>query len=158
MDVTAYAQFLLAFIFVLGLIGLCAVALRKFGGSISGIRPGIGTRKRLNLVEVMPIDARRRLILVRRDDREHLVLLSAHGDRVIESDIPIPPEEMTMEETRRGRRAQTANPMETFKSMLRKGTGAPPPANATTSQPSSEEERSGNSHDTGGKHERGGDA
>jgi hypothetical protein len=38
-------------------------------------------------------DARRRLILVRRDDVEHLILLGAHEDILVESNITLPLEE-----------------------------------------------------------------
>ncbi|MGB1548152.1 MAG: flagellar biosynthesis protein FliO, partial [Alphaproteobacteria bacterium] len=31
--------------------------------------------RRLGVVEVLPVDARRRLVLLKKDDREHLVLL-----------------------------------------------------------------------------------
>ena len=36
----------------------------------------------------MPIDNRRRLVLVRRDDREHLLLLGPQGETVVETNIP----------------------------------------------------------------------
>ena len=34
-------------------------------------------------------DARRRVVLIRRDDREYLVLLSPHGDTILDSDIEV---------------------------------------------------------------------
>ncbi len=74
---------------MLGLIGLFALLLRKFGP------PGRlrrGAARRLAVVEVAPIDARRRLVLVRRDDREHLILLGIGQDVVIETNIAPPPD------------------------------------------------------------------
>lgn len=41
------------------------------------------------MVENAPVDGTRRLVLVRRDDTEHLLLVGTHGDLVIESNIPI---------------------------------------------------------------------
>ncbi len=35
------------------------------------------------------LDAKRRLVLIRRDNKEHLLLLGPDGDTVIETDIPI---------------------------------------------------------------------
>jgi flagellar protein FliO/FliZ len=49
-----------------------------------------GTRRRLSIVEVLPIDGKRRLVLLRRDDVEHLVLIGTHDDLVVESAIRPP--------------------------------------------------------------------
>lgn len=92
MDPADYAQFVLALIFVLGLIGLAALMLRRFGpGALSLPRNRAGAR-RLSVVEALPIDPRRRLLLVRRDGVEHLLLLGPNGDRIVESDIEAPAE------------------------------------------------------------------
>jgi flagellar protein FliO/FliZ len=80
-------RYVLSLIFVLALIGLFAWLLRKFGPP-SRLKRG-GTR-RLSIVEIQPIDARRRLVLVRRDDREHLILLGIGQDLVIEAGIAPP--------------------------------------------------------------------
>jgi flagellar protein FliO/FliZ len=83
-DSIAFLKFALALVLVLGLIALCAWALRRFGpGSMA--RPAAG--RRLAIVESLPLDARHRLVLVRRDDREHLLLLGA-AETVVESGIP----------------------------------------------------------------------
>jgi flagellar protein FliO/FliZ len=58
--------------------------LRKFGPPARLARGG---DRRLSVVEITPIDARRRLVLVRRDDREHLLLLGIGQDLVIEAGI-----------------------------------------------------------------------
>ncbi|MBM3573386.1 MAG: flagellar biosynthetic protein FliO, partial [Alphaproteobacteria bacterium] len=66
MDIVAYLRFVAALIFVLALIGLMAWAARRFG---FGLRPRVGSGpRRLALVEVMALDAKRRLVLVRRDN------------------------------------------------------------------------------------------
>lgn len=85
MDLVAYLKFIAALLFVLALIGLLAWLARRFGlGPRLG--PNTGAR-RLTLVEVMVIDARRRLVLVRRDEVEHLLLLGASSECVVESGI-----------------------------------------------------------------------
>lgn len=68
--------------FVLALMGLLAVALRR----VSSIHPAASPKKRrLKIVEILPIDARRRLAIIQRDDRQHLVILGQNGETVIES-------------------------------------------------------------------------
>jgi flagellar protein FliO/FliZ len=86
MEWEAYLRFGLALLFVLGLIGLCGWAARRLGMTPK-VSAG-GREKRLAVVEVAAVDAKRRLVLVRRDDREHLLLLGAAQDVVVESGIP----------------------------------------------------------------------
>lgn len=75
----------LVLIFVIGLILLLFYGIRRLG--LAGPVTSHTGEKRLNVVEVLQIDARRRLVLVRRDDAEHLILLGLDGDRVVESGI-----------------------------------------------------------------------
>lgn len=84
-----YLQFVLALAFVLALIALFAVLARRMG---LGYRlPARGRRtRRLAIVEAMPLDARRRLVLVRRDAVEYLVLLGANTDVLLEGGMPAP--------------------------------------------------------------------
>lgn len=83
MDFAVYFKFLLVLIFVLGLIGCLAWAARRFG--LAGrLTPNSGKARRLSVVEVMPLDARRRLVLLRRDDTEYLVLLGTGADLHLE--------------------------------------------------------------------------
>ena len=63
------------------------------GGAIRFGRKKRAGRRRVEIVDVAPVDARRRLILVRRDDVEHLILLGAHEDILVESNITLPLEE-----------------------------------------------------------------
>ncbi len=87
MDLEGYIRFAVALIVVLGLIGLLALLAKRFG-MVPRVTIG-GTRgdKRVNIVDVTNIDGKRRLILVRRDDTEHLILLGVNGETVIESAI-----------------------------------------------------------------------
>ncbi|MEO3429458.1 flagellar biosynthetic protein FliO [Pelagibius sp. CAU 1746] len=92
MDLGEYFRFFLALAFVLVLIAGLAALLRRSGfGERLAATPSSAGPRRLSLVEVRPLDAKHKLILVRRDDREHLVLLGATSDLLIESDIPAPP-------------------------------------------------------------------
>ncbi len=86
MDVGNYTQFLLALVFVLSLIGLLAWAVKRFG-LIPGVSRVSGPSHRLSVVEAANIDPRRRLVLVRRDDVEHLILLGPDSMIVVETGI-----------------------------------------------------------------------
>lgn len=85
MDIDGYLKFVLALAFVLGLIGLLALLLRRYGPGSVMVPRRKGQGRRLRIVEVAAIDARRRLVLVKRDDREHLILLGANSELLIES-------------------------------------------------------------------------
>ena len=85
MNVTTYLQFAASLVFVLALIGVAAVLARRLGFGQGG-RGSSGAR-RLGIVEVLPLDGRRRLVLLRRDETEHLVILSAGSEQLIEAGI-----------------------------------------------------------------------
>jgi flagellar protein FliO/FliZ len=79
-------RFFLAFLIVLGLIGAAAWAVRRFGSArLSGaVR---GRQPRLAVIEVTTVDPRRRLLLVRRDNVEHLMMVGGPTDVVVEANI-----------------------------------------------------------------------
>ena len=88
MDLEMYSRFILALIAVLALIGAIAWLARRLG--LGGkLAPNRGKNPRLSLVEVLALDSRRRLVLVRRDQQEHLLLLGPGGDLRVESDISV---------------------------------------------------------------------
>lgn len=78
----------LAFAFVVVAIVVTAVIARKIMG-----RPGLSgllssrPQRRIDIVEQAPIDNKHRLVLVRRDDVEHLILIGGPADIVVESGI-----------------------------------------------------------------------
>jgi flagellar protein FliO/FliZ len=92
MDAASYLQFILALIFVVGLILAVAWVLKRFGVGQGGVGP-LGRKRRLRTIETASIDARHRLVLVRRDTVEHLVLLGPTSGQVIETGIAAPPED-----------------------------------------------------------------
>ncbi|EKE75025.1 MULTISPECIES: flagellar biosynthetic protein FliO [Oceanibaculum] len=83
MNIESYLYAVLALVFVLALLGLFYLVMRRLG--IGGALPRTRGERRLRLVEVLPVDAKRRLVLLRRDGREHLVLLGPESDLLIES-------------------------------------------------------------------------
>lgn len=83
MDLDQYIRFIVALLFVIALIMAVAWVMRRVG--FGGLAPSPSRRqRRLGVVEVLPLDGKRRLVLVRRDGREHLLLLSAFGDLVVD--------------------------------------------------------------------------
>jgi hypothetical protein len=79
-------RFFLAFLIVLGLIGGIAWALRRFGaGRFRDTTRG--RQPRLAVIDHASVDGRRRLILVRRDNVEHLLMIGGPTDIVVEPNI-----------------------------------------------------------------------
>jgi flagellar protein FliO/FliZ len=79
-------RFFLAFLIVLGLIGAIAWALRRFGAGRFR-DTARGRQPRLAVIDHASVDGRRRLILVRRDNVEHLLMIGGPTDVVVEPNI-----------------------------------------------------------------------
>jgi flagellar protein FliO/FliZ len=80
-------RFSLAFLIVLGIIGLGAWAVRRFGAARLGGAGARGRQPRLGVIDYASVDARRRLILIRRDNVEHLLMIGGPTDVVVEANI-----------------------------------------------------------------------
>lgn len=89
METETYLRFVLTLLFVLALIGVLAWLARRAGLG-SRVARTAGARRRLSVSEVSVIDGKRRLVLVRRDEVEHLVLLGPQTDLVVETGIAVP--------------------------------------------------------------------
>lgn len=89
MDFDIYLRFMFALILVLALIGALTWAARRFGFG-GQLTPNAGKSPRLSVVEVRALDSRRKLVLLRRDGCEHLVLLGPGQDLHLESGIAAP--------------------------------------------------------------------
>jgi flagellar protein FliO/FliZ len=87
METALLIKFALAFVFVIGLMLLLSFALKRAG--LAGPVMTGGAKRRLRIVEALPLDHRRRLVIVRRDDREHLLVLGPSGETVVEQGIPV---------------------------------------------------------------------
>lgn len=87
MDIDQYARFVMALMLVLAMIFVVMWLLKRVG--MAGVAAGgpKSRRRRLSVVEAVALDTRRRLVLVRRDGVEHLLLLGVSGDLVVESGI-----------------------------------------------------------------------
>jgi flagellar protein FliO/FliZ len=80
-------KFLLAFIVVFAVLGAAGYLMRRFtGGNLSIVSPR-GRQPRLAVIDAASVDGRRRLVLVRRDNIEHLLLIGGPTDIVVEPNI-----------------------------------------------------------------------
>lgn len=87
MELPLLAKLVVAFVVVMGLIGLATWVFRKFGGDRLGVSQARGRQPRLAVIDAAPVDGRRRLVLIRRDNVEHLVMIGGPTDVVIEQNI-----------------------------------------------------------------------
>ena len=87
-DLGSVLKYLVALTFVLGLLGGTLFLVRRFGGGAAvGGTGGRGRAPRLAVLDHAAVDARRRLVLVRRDNVEHLLLIGGPADVVVETNI-----------------------------------------------------------------------
>ena len=88
MDTQTYVWAVILLGLILAGIGGIAWLIKR-----TGLVPGVvGLRRngrRLRVVEVTAVDVKRKLVLVRRDDTEHLILLGMQSDLVVESGIRV---------------------------------------------------------------------
>lgn len=89
MDLVDFGRYAAGLLVTLGLLAGLAWAAKRLDllSSLRGERAG----RRLAVVETLPVDARRRLTLVRWEGREYLVLTGMTGEVLLESrDAPDP--------------------------------------------------------------------
>ncbi|WP_029583699.1 flagellar biosynthetic protein FliO [Bradyrhizobium sp. URHD0069] len=79
--------FFFAFLAVLALIGVAAWLVRRFATNRVGANTNRGRMPRLAVIDAAAVDGRRRLVLVRRDNVEHLLMIGGPTDMVVESNI-----------------------------------------------------------------------
>lgn len=77
--------FVIAFVVVLALIGAVAWLVRRFGAA--RLAAGRGRQPRLAVIDAASVDGRRKLIIIRRDNVEHLLMIGGPTDVVVETNI-----------------------------------------------------------------------
>lgn len=75
----------LGVVLVLIVLGLWALKLLTRGTTVVGR----GRNRRLSVIDHMQVDAKRQLLIVRRDNVEHLILTGGPQDVVVEAGIPV---------------------------------------------------------------------
>jgi flagellar protein FliO/FliZ len=86
-DLSVLVKFLIAFMVVLAVLGAGGYLMRRLSaGNLATLGPR-GRQPRLAVIEAASVDGRRRLVLVRRDNVEHLLLIGGPTDVVVEPSI-----------------------------------------------------------------------
>lgn len=122
-DFTQLITFIAIFILVIAMIGIGAWLLKSLLSGGSAAASGIlrSREKRLGVVEAASVDGRRKLILIKRDNKEHLIMTGGPVDVLIETGIeasrPINPESEPSEDDRkiilaRGEARRASDPYE----------------------------------------------
>ncbi len=88
MDYTDYLKFFFALVLVLSLMGGLAFILKRLGYGQGSVMSG--HNRRLKIIETLPVGAKHKAVLIERDDTQHLILLGANSDTVIETNIKPP--------------------------------------------------------------------
>ena len=88
-DLNNIIYYVIAFVFVIALIAIGARLLKGTMNKSNSKAASFlrGRDKRLGVVEAASVDGRRKLILLRRDDVEHLIMTGGPVDVVIETGI-----------------------------------------------------------------------
>ena len=121
---------------VLGILAGALWLVRRYDLRLPG--GAIGAReRRLELVETLPVDARRMIALIRRDGREHLVLLAPEGHLVLETALMRDAVDQAADETRRAARdrerlasGKPSSPMPSFAALVDRARGGGPSGDA----------------------------
>lgn len=86
MDLASIVRTLGGLATVLGIMSAALWMVRRYDIRLPG-RTGMLRVSRLELVERLPLDARRSVALLRRDGREHLILIAPEGHLILESAV-----------------------------------------------------------------------
>ncbi len=79
--------FVVVFALILAAIFAVLAVLRRFGGGGSAVSGARSRQPRLSVMDAAAVDGRRKLVLIRRDDVEHLLLIGGPTDVVVEQNI-----------------------------------------------------------------------
>ena len=88
MDSIQLLRLAAAFVFVMALMWLLSLVVKRLGyGQVMNVKR---QDRRLKVVEYLPLDAKNRMVLIRRDGVEHLMLVNADHAVVVEQNIKPP--------------------------------------------------------------------
>ena len=100
-DPVSFSRFFLASGTVIALILALAWGLRTLNEKgLARFLPGAAGLRRLKHIETLPLDARRRLVIVQCDERQYLVLLGVNQDLVVDAHLsPVSPQSQSNHDT-----------------------------------------------------------
>ncbi len=85
-DMPQLLKLLIALATVLALMGGLAFIMKKLGlAAERNIKSG--KKRRLSIVESVPLDARRRLVILQCDKKQHLVILGPNSETVLDGNL-----------------------------------------------------------------------
>ncbi|MGK0267266.1 MAG: flagellar protein FliO/FliZ [Maricaulis sp.] len=93
-DIVNWSHYLLALMVLLGLLGAMgffAYAVQRgwILQGVTGLKAFTASARRLSISETLIVDPRRRVVIIRCDNREHVVLLGAERETILAStDVP----------------------------------------------------------------------
>src|SRR5687767_15592788 len=86
LELPTSVNFVIAFVVVLALIGAATWLVRRFGAP--RLEAGGRNRQpRLAVIDSAAVDGRRKLVIIRRDNVEHLLMIGGPTDVVVETNI-----------------------------------------------------------------------
>lgn len=91
MDMLDFARYFAGLVLVLGLLAGFAYLLRR--GMMQGLFPGMPgsqSHRRMSVKESLLLDPRRRVLIIKVDDTEHIVLLGASGEQILDTKPALP--------------------------------------------------------------------
>lgn len=83
------AKYFFALVLVLGLMGGLWLLLKKAGNGFTPFFKN-ATKRRLSVIEVLPLDAKRKAMILRCDNSDHLIILGQTGETVVGHKITKP--------------------------------------------------------------------
>jgi flagellar protein FliO/FliZ len=86
-DMSVPVKFALALIVVFVVLGAGGLLRRLMGANLTALGRRSGRQPRLAMIDAATVDDSRRLVLVRRDNTEHLLLIGGPTDIVVEPNI-----------------------------------------------------------------------
>ena len=86
MELPTPVNFVIAFVVVLALIGAATWLVRRFGANRLDAATR-GRQPRLAVIDSAAVDGRRKLVIIRRDNVEHLLMIGGPSDVVVETNI-----------------------------------------------------------------------
>jgi flagellar protein FliO/FliZ len=140
-DISTPLKFFIAFAIVLALIGLTAWLVRRFGANRLGGGAARGRQPRLAVIDAATVDGRRRLVLIRRDNVEHLLMIGGPTDLVVEPNIvrAVGSREVTREPARLETPTRQTPPVESSWPLQPSSEPTPVPAPRPYRSPTTEE-------------------
>lgn len=97
LDTASMLRLVAAFCVVLGLMGGLAFLLRYLNSRTLG---SYGAKRRLRIIEALPIDHKRKAVILQCDEAEHLIILGHENETVVETHLESSENRTTQKDTK----------------------------------------------------------